>query len=337
MTEIEQRQLMETGILLFLRQYRYRLDNINFMDLRNRTKLVNMRNDFYESHIDSIVENIFSCKIDLLELPFDELLRLFYMCTEIARTYGDGFWEDYKHTTVQYSSGPTLCQTTMTGYKHTTVQYSPNLAKLSPWILQNSTNPLDRILGLILSARRGDENNKIIVVNIYDLDAMKTTCKYLKKHPTCKVKAVGKGGITITFRNLVVLEDFIKSNSTDWIKILDDFFDRLSTFVSPAAIASDLLDETAKTSKVLGYISTTLSVVTMVIDGVQAWKDPNFDTVSDVIIDGIGFVKLPGAIISLELAYTKKGAFSLAKLSTWFEKYFVNMVSQFYFGIDIKK
>ena len=137
MREYEYKQLMAAGIQIFLRQYRYRLDNINFMDLRYRTKLLNMQDDFYKNHINSIVEDISSGKIDLQSLPCDELFRLFSLCAEIARTYGGGFWADYSHTTVQYYHG---------------------IAELFPWILQNSTNPLDRILGLMLSARRGDEN-----------------------------------------------------------------------------------------------------------------------------------------------------------------------------------
>ncbi|MBD5421584.1 MAG: hypothetical protein HDR49_00930 [Bacteroides sp.] len=96
-----------------------------------------MRIDFYENRINSIAEDISSGKIDLQSLSYDKLFRLFSLCAEIARTYGGGFWADYSHTTVQYYYG---------------------IAELSPWILQNSTNPFDRILGLMLSARRGDEN-----------------------------------------------------------------------------------------------------------------------------------------------------------------------------------
>lgn len=170
MREYEYRQLMAAGIQIFLRQYRYRLDNINFMDLRYRTKLLNMQDDFYKNHIDSIVEDISSGKIDLQSLPCDELFRLFSLCAEIARTYGGGFWADYSHTTVQYYHG---------------------IAELFPWILQNSTNPFDRIFGLMLSARRGDENTRARLnalsdemLNEFD-GAVKTGLQYVSEYGCC--------------------------------------------------------------------------------------------------------------------------------------------------------
>lgn len=170
MAEYEYRQLMSTGIQIFLRQYRYRLDNINFMDLRYRTKLLNMQTDFYENHIDSIAEDISSGKIDLQSLPYEELFRLFSLCAKIARTYGGGFWADYSRTNVQYY---------------------PDIAKLFPWVLQNSTNPLDRIWGLIISAWRGDGDahtrlNALSgeMLNAFD-KAVKTGLQYVSEYGCC--------------------------------------------------------------------------------------------------------------------------------------------------------
>lgn len=174
MAEYEHRQLMAAGIQIFLRQYRYRLDNINFMDLRYRTKLLNIQTDFYENYIDSIVEDISSGKIDLQNLPCDELFRLFSLCAEIARTYGGGFWADYSHTTVQYY---------------------PDIAKLFPWVLQNSTNPLDRIWGLIISAWRGDENAKE-KLNCLARDIQTTIEKFLSESIIMGIYWFGDNGTT---------------------------------------------------------------------------------------------------------------------------------------------
>jgi hypothetical protein len=154
-----------------------------------------------------------------------------------------------------------------------------------------------------------------------------------------KVVAKDSKGNSITFNNSEAMVNFVENNQEPFD--IENFITSIGIGSSGAYVALDTFKDGTRLAKNMGNIATGLNVVSFVIDLVQVIDNPNVDTVSDLVITGIGFAGVPGTVTSIGLSYTKKGVMTaaekMADFSMRFEKSYTNMVSQKLFGIDVKR
>lgn len=114
-------------------------------------------------------------------------------------------------------------------------------------------------------------------------------------------------GYTITFKNAEAMTFFIDN---DTIADIEEMVSPIANSTSIAQLTTLTATEWVKVKpsliKALSKSSGFLTVGVIIIDGIQAYRNQNLDTISDFVISGIGILGVPGAVISISLAFTKK-------------------------------
>lgn len=143
----------------------------------------------------------------------------------------------------------------------------------------------------------------------------KLSISYLFDNPS--VIAIDlKTGKSITFNNARAMSQLLEED-IDWEGLLAE----ISTIVGAATVGSNINNLIPDLTKGLAKFGTTLSTAATLVDVVQAFLNPNADTISDAIINGIGLWGIKGTAISIGLAYTKKPMIGLAKKAALLNDY----------------
>ncbi len=142
-------------------------------------------------------------------------------------------------------------------------------------------------------------------------------------------------GNTITFNNAESMVDFV-SNMTEKMDF-ESMFSVLADSSSVISIASEVIDNPS-VKKVLGPVGNILNLPQTIDSVIAVTDNPNFDTISDITINIIGYAGVPGAAIGFTLSKAKpaliNGAIGLGKINNALEKYFLNLIGQFHCGMD---
>jgi hypothetical protein len=138
-----------------------------------------------------------------------------------------------------------------------------------------------------------------------------------------KVVATDNEYLFIIFESAKDLSDFVNSDVN--YEMIVDAITAISQLGSIGGIALNEINP--RISNSIRSIATGLSVILLVIDIRKAINDPNLDTISDVIIDGIGLVPHPYfTVVSVGLFCSKlitKGTIKFFKKAGEFI-YFIN-------------
>jgi hypothetical protein len=159
-----------------------------------------------------------------------------------------------------------------------------------------------------------DIENGTIKSNLNDINDMKEANRlYLNKFPSFKSIATDDAtGISVTFNSPKDMRDFL-FNNPDGIDVsaLKSLFDNLGTESVIASLAADALNNAG-----LSRAATGISITALAADINKARKNLNPDTVSDIVIDVIGFKTPEGLLLNAGLTVGKQaGKWYVEKLS----------------------
>ena len=219
-----------------------------------------------------------------------------------------------------------------------TIPYSPTCLRLYHYAGNNPVRYVDP-MGLYMI----DNENGIVYCDLNNKEDMKLAQKEFSRNEKINscIATISNSKTRIKFNNpesmktvmiknnfkimLDTCEQYISSAST--ICTIGEWLAREFEFVESA----NLLEKEASFS---GYIVTAIDIR-------KAATNPNFDTVSDVVIDVIGLMGPEGAAVSIYLSVSKKTSKNLAELFVTFgyeyEKQILNNWSRSLVGVDIKR
>ncbi len=187
-----------------------------------------------------------------------------------------------------------------------------------------------------------DQETGTINVNLEDMEAMELASTQFvlnEQRGYTRVVAIDSKGNMIIFNNAEAMVNFVEDNQD--FSSVENFIATAGVIVSGAYVPLEILRTGTKLADNMGTAGNVFTGAAFLIDLGQAIDNPNIDTISDLVITGIGFAGPEGAVISIGLSYTKKGVMTaagkMADFSMNFEKAYINSVSQSFFGIDIKR
>lgn len=191
-----------------------------------------------------------------------------------------------------------------------------------------------------------DETNKTIFCNASDCTDIEAAYREFSKNKKLKtfIGQYDNSDCKITINTSAILKSFIKS---DGFKKVENLISTLSDYNTILSIGAELPELSRTLGPIIETTSFLLGGVSIFIDSFESllyFQEKNSfygtDKVADVLIDGIGFFGIEGAMLSLELKYVKKGilfsAESLALYSKYIEHTVLNKWSRVMFGVNIK-
>jgi hypothetical protein len=131
-------------------------------------------------------------------------------------------------------------------------------------------------------------------------------------------------GFSITFNNRKVMTSIVNSD-VDCDALREEFGKAGLTLISGVG----LLDVSPSLNKSLGNVSAIASAVSFGMSLETVFDNPNPDTISDLVISGVGFFGAPGAAISIGLTIGK-GAVKATKEMAGATSDFASSVYQTY-------
>ena len=181
-----------------------------------------------------------------------------------------------------------------------------------------------------------DVECKTITANMDDKKDIAAARKEFGKNNDLEKFIVKNDKQSVIFNNWNAVDDFINN---DGFKIFEEIYSKLSDGVGLATVANS--------SKALGKLGSGFTFASVGLDGVHTYlniKNGNklgaISSGADVIIDMVGFAGPPGTLASIGLKYTKQGVIFSAKQAALANEYleasFLNMISNYLFGVNIK-
>ena len=188
-----------------------------------------------------------------------------------------------------------------------------------------------------------DDENGTIYCDMDDNKDMKAAQKEFSKNQnifSC-IATSSNSASKITFNDSKAMKNIIRKNNFDnMLKAIEDYSSSLSTYTAAGSFLADDL-ELIQVSNIFAEISSVTGYVVTLIDFGEAYSNPNFDTVSDFVIDVVGLMGPQGTAVSIYFAVSKKASMKfsefIVRAGYEFEKYLLNTWSRTMVGVDIKK
>lgn len=188
-----------------------------------------------------------------------------------------------------------------------------------------------------------DNENGIIYCDLNNNEDMKLAQKEFSKNENINscIATISNSKARIKFNNPKSMKTMMLKNN---FKLMLDTCEQYISSVSTICTIGEWLSrefEFVESANLLEKEASFTGYIVTAIDIGKASMNPNFDTVSDAVIDIIGLMGPEGAVVSIYLSVSKKTSKNLAELFVTFgyeyEKQILNNWSRSLVGVDIKR